>query len=326
MSEAGTAKTRVHLEAWARRYRDVGKALLVLAPKSVLQPVWAAEIERFLPHYGYSIACAGNREEAYDAEADIVITNTDAVSWLARPWPRLCRRFDTLIVDESSYFRNPGSQRSQALSKIKRQFRYRVLLSGTLTGKSVTDLWHQLLILDDGARLGRKFYRFRDQVQYPVQVGREPEHVIWDDRSGAETAVAELIADITIRQRFEDCVDIPEHMMRTIEFQLPPRHRAQYRALARQSNESSGIHGVVRGRPQKLFLCYFLLNRKFLCRKVGPRHCIMTTSTGVPTASNRSPCDAANWSKVNRLSTPPGIRALARKYRLLTPIRQSKAL
>jgi len=54
MSDPGTGKTRAHLHDFAR----AGGRLLVLAPKSVLQPAWGNDIDKFFPGMTYAIALA----------------------------------------------------------------------------------------------------------------------------------------------------------------------------------------------------------------------------------------------------------------------------
>jgi SNF2 family DNA or RNA helicase len=52
--------------------------------------------------------------------------------------------------------------------------------------------------------------------------------VNWVDNEGAEEAIFGLIADITIRHRFEDCIDIPETTHRTVTYHLSTRQKKAY--------------------------------------------------------------------------------------------------
>jgi SNF2 family DNA or RNA helicase len=117
MSDPGTGKTRAHLQAfWNRRLAGGGKGLVV-ATKSTLQSAWGNDIDKFFPGMKYSIAYASNRERAFMRDADIYITNHDAVKWLITHTKYLVG-FDTVIVDESTAFKNPQAQRSKALRKL----------------------------------------------------------------------------------------------------------------------------------------------------------------------------------------------------------------
>ena len=83
ISDPGTGKTRCVIEAYGNRKNTGAKKMLVLAPKSILQPAWGNDIEKFSPNLKYVIANANNRLKAFNTNADIVITNHDAVKWIA---------------------------------------------------------------------------------------------------------------------------------------------------------------------------------------------------------------------------------------------------
>lgn len=231
-SDPGTGKTRVAIEDFAARRKCGGGCALIVAPKSLLTTAWADDFTKFAPYMVTSVATAKDREAAFAVTADAYITNTDAVRWLVKQAPQFFRKFDTLIVDEVSAFKHPTSQRSKALAKIKRYFHYRRALSGTPNANTILDVWHPLFILDDGHRLGKSYYHFRNSVCQPEQVGPQPNMVKWHDRPGAESAVGELIKDITIRHKFEDCVDIPENHEYSVKFHLNAKHMKTYAQMS----------------------------------------------------------------------------------------------
>lgn len=231
-SSPGTGKTRAALEAWGERRRKGGGCLLVLAPKSLLEPAWAADVAKFLPEFKVSVAYAANREEAFAADADIYVTNIDAVKWLAKKPAKFFKKFDTLGIDESTAFKHRTAQRSKAAAKIRVYFAYIFALTGTPNSNTICDIWHQVYILDGGKRLGPNFWAFRNAVCIPEQVGPKTEHIQWRDKPGAEEAVGDLIRDITIRHNFEECLDIPENSKRSIEYTLSTKLMRLYLQLA----------------------------------------------------------------------------------------------
>ena len=170
------------------------------------------------------------------AGVDVVITNHDAVKWLLKPENiGLLHDFDAIAVDEVTAYKNPNSARSRAIRDLVDCFDYRIMMSGTITPNSVTDIWHPVVLLDDGERLGRTFYGFRLQVCTPQQVGPNPNQVKWNDNPGAQDMVAAKIHDITIRFRFQDCIDIPEHSKQMMYIDLPTQLQAQYEQLRDQA-------------------------------------------------------------------------------------------
>lgn len=226
-SDPGTGKTRVALEA----IQASGDTTLVIAPKSLLRSAWEEDAKLFTPDLKTSIAFAANRHKAFEAKADIYVTNTDAAKWLSEQPASFFRRFGRLVIDESSYYKHHTSQRSKAMNRIKRYFARRNLLSGTPAPNTITDLWHQAFLLDDGKRLGTSFYAFRAAVCVPEQVGPMPNMLRWIDRDGAELAVSQLMRDVSIRHILEECLDMPQLIERKLMYYMPEKQLKAYRTM-----------------------------------------------------------------------------------------------
>lgn len=227
-SDPGTGKTFVALTAFAERRAAGSKAMLVIAPKPLMAPAWGTDITKFFPSLSYAIADSKNRAKAFAQPADIYITNTDATKWLLKQDDEFFEKFDTICVDELAYFKHKTSARSKALIKLKDHFRYRHGMTGTPNSNSITDIWNQIYFLDDGERLGQSFFHFRSQVCAPKQVGPSPQMVKWVDKEGAEAAVASLVTDITARNLFEDCMDIPPNHTYRVPYTLNHDNKKQY--------------------------------------------------------------------------------------------------
>lgn len=232
-SDAGTGKTRTRLEVFSKRHAKGAKCCLVLASKSLLRSAWENDCKKFTPWLKVSCCYAATREKDFIRKADIYVTNHDAVKWLAKQPPAFFKRFDSLIVDESTAFKHHTSDRSKALNKIKKYFKFRCCMTGTPNPNTVTDAWNQINILDDGERLGQSFYHFRGSVQQPEQVGRLPNMVKWTDRPGAEEAVGGLVSDITIRHVFEECHAIPKNHNYVVPFNMSIKHQGIYEEMER---------------------------------------------------------------------------------------------
>lgn len=199
LSEPGTGKTRSRIEVFAKRRVAGGGCALVLAPRSLLRCAWEADVRKYANWIKTSVATADNRQEAFDAKADMYITNHDAVKWVAKQPTSFFKKFDYLVVDESDSFKHHTSQRSKALNKIKKHFKHRAIMNGVPNPVSITDLWNQVNIVDDGKRLGESFYSFRAATCIPKQVGPKANMIKWMDRPGIEDSVGALIRDISIR-------------------------------------------------------------------------------------------------------------------------------
>lgn len=235
-SDPGTGKTYVEIMDFVRQHKKDGLAALVVCPKSLMTAAWANDIKKFAPHLKVSLCYAKNRDAALDAVADVYVINPDGVKeLLKRTAKSFWKKFSRLIVDESTAFKHHTSQRSKALGKVAKHFDIRRLMSGTPSSNGVCDLWHQYFVLDGGKRLGTSFFGFRNAVCTPTQNGPSAQHIKWTDKPGIELMVAELVKDITIRHKFEDCVDIPENHKYALPVQLSKRHMATYNELASTS-------------------------------------------------------------------------------------------
>ena len=227
-SDPGTGKTRSVIDAYAQRKEG---RMLVLAPLSILSASWGDDIKKFQPKLTYIVAYAKNREAAFKSKADIVITNHDAVKWIAKN-EKLLQEFDTICIDEFTAFKNKDSQRSKAVLKLAAKFKYRIAMSGTPNSNTILDIWHPTLIVDDGERLGKRFYGFRSAVCTSRFNGFANE---WVDKPNAQEIVASSIKDINIRYQLEDCIDMPEQSVHTMCVQLTPDIMKQYELLAADS-------------------------------------------------------------------------------------------
>jgi SNF2 family DNA or RNA helicase len=231
MSDPGTGKTFVQAKRFEKRRAKRGGALLVMVPKSLIQPAWGNDLQKFTPDLDVSLAYAENRATAFQSGHDVYVTNHDAAKWLADQPASFFKQFDDIVVDEGDAYKHHTSQRTKALNKIKRHFEYRANLTATPSSNTITDLWAQAYFLDDGLRLGPSFFAFRNSVCIPTQVGPRREMIRWTDRPDAEEAVYGLIADITIRHRFEDCIDIPENHMYTMPFEMSTKQMKAYQQM-----------------------------------------------------------------------------------------------
>ena len=227
-SDPGTGKTRSVIDAYAKR--RAGR-MLVLAPLSILEASWADDIRKFQPSISHSVAFAKNRLKAFNSNSDIVITNHDAVKWIAKN-PAVLDGFDTICIDEFTAFKNKDSQRSKAMAKVANHFEYRIAMSGTPNSNTILDIWHPTFLIDDGERLGVRFYSFRSAVCQPQFNGFAN---VWIDRPDAQEIVASALFDINIRFSLEECIDMPQQVVSTRYVTLNDKTMAAYSTLAEDS-------------------------------------------------------------------------------------------
>ena len=227
-SDPGTGKTRAVLDAHA----ILGGKALVLAPLSILEAAWGEDISKFQPNINYGVAYAKNRKQVFeDDKNEMVITNFEAVNFLCKNTQYL-KDFDTIIIDEFTAFKNRSAKRSKNLNKIISHFTNRIAMSGTPNSNTILDIWHPAYLVDDGERLGARFFQFRNQVCTPKFNGFANE---WIDKPDAEDAVAIRLRDITIRYALSECMDLPDNITRTINTNLSKQIQQKYNLLAKDS-------------------------------------------------------------------------------------------
>ncbi len=119
--DMGLGKTAVTLMAvWRLKFlRLQAPRVLIVAPKKVAEATWTAELAKWRNLEGLTIARAvgtwAQKEEAFGSDADIVVTNRESVPKLVAEYRGKKWRWDMVVLDESSSFKNPASQRFKAL-------------------------------------------------------------------------------------------------------------------------------------------------------------------------------------------------------------------
>lgn len=262
-SECGTGKTRTVLDfLYDLKMAGQLPPVLVFGTLSILQPAWGNDTNEWTPGLGYSIAYAKNREAAFKIDADMHITNHDAIKWMMRSENRdIVRKFTNgiVIIDEFTAFKNPTSQRSKAIKQfIELTDPFVIQLSGTPMPRTVLDVWHPAFLADWGNRLGKSYYRFRSQMCVGKQVGPDPNMMQWEDREEAPELVADMLSDISLR--FE-AQNVPKNTKRFIYIELPKRALKAYQDMvdsdvmyAEDGSPVSAVHAAARYR-KLLQLC-----------------------------------------------------------------------
>ncbi len=219
--------------------------VLVIAPLRVANTVWKQEAEKWdhLKHLKISIITGQvkDRLAAIESDADIYVVNREQVQWLAEgkqvkgtgsslkilKWKW---KWDMLIIDESSSFKNHQSKRFRALRKMIKHIKSVVLLTGTPSPNGVGDLWAQMYLIDQGQRLGKTLTNFRSRFMHqPQYMGFG-----WLPNKDANKQIQEIIKDVCITMSSEDYLELPERIDLNEYIELPPKVRAQYKELEKE--------------------------------------------------------------------------------------------
>jgi SNF2 family DNA or RNA helicase len=173
--------------------------VLIIGPIRVIETVWPVEAKLWAHtcHLKFSVI-RGNEDARIAAvakKADIYLINPEHLRWFLKKYKKYLKAWRVLIVDESSDFKTPGSKRFMSLRWRVRHFRRRYILTGTPRPNSLLDLWAQIFILDEGARLQQRFEWFKDRYFEP----KDFYGYKWGTKKRARKRIYEHISDLIIR-------------------------------------------------------------------------------------------------------------------------------
>lgn len=224
-----TVATLTALQELKEDYMEIDKTL-VIAPKSVARNTWTGESRKWdhLQDLKVSVVMGtpGKRKAALEAEADIYVINRDNTKWLidwyGDAWP-----FDSVVIDESTSFKNSQSRRWKVLKKISWKIRRMVLLTGTPSPNGLMDLWAQMMLLDYGERLGKTLTMYRQAYFRP---GRNNGHVVyeWIAKPGSREKISDLISDICLSMQAEDYLEMPKLIQAGMTLELSEEEQRGY--------------------------------------------------------------------------------------------------
>lgn len=261
--EPGLGKTVITLTALCDlRYNrwEVAKPLII-APKKVAEATWTTEAKkwehlkkmRIMPVLGST----QQRLRALATPADAYVINRENTQWLVEhfknSWP-----FDTVILDESSSFKNPQSKRFKSLKLVRSRIRRLVELTGTPASNGLEDLWSQIYLLDGGVRLGQTLGAYRDRYFVPGKRNRTT-IFSYTPKDGSFEMIRQAISDICISMKANDYISLPDVVMDDIPVMLDSAARKAYEQLEMElllqvdeNTITAGSAGVLTGKLLQL--------------------------------------------------------------------------
>ena len=237
--DMGLGKTAITLSAIKKLKYEYWRSakVLVIAPKKVAESTWSKEAAKWKElcslRFSFVLGSAEKRLKALKTPADIYMINRENVMWLVdyyrNAWP-----FDTVIIDESSSFKNHQAKRFKALKAVRSHIDRIVLLTGTPTSRGLMDLWAQVYLLDCGKRLGRNITAYREAFFVPDKRNRTT-IFSYAPKDGAEETIYNAISDICISMKAEDYLELPELVYNDIPVKLDTAAQKAYDRLERDT-------------------------------------------------------------------------------------------
>ena len=236
--DMGLGKTSIVLSAVKElKYnRFAVSKVLVIAPKKVAEGTWSKEKDKWdhtrCLRISRVLGSEKKRIKALYEPADVYIINRENVVWLVdfykNDWP-----FDMVVIDESSSFKSHKAKRFKALSAMAPRIKRIVELTGTPSPNGLADLWAQLYLLDEGARLGTRYAGFRERY---FDAGPRHNGIVYkySVKQGSEEAILSAISDICVSMKASDYLELPDCIMHEVPVELDPKAAKAYRELERE--------------------------------------------------------------------------------------------
>lgn len=210
------------------------ESVLLVAPIRVVYSVWRQEARqwRHTRKLTFSIIHGSPKErlEALRKPAHIYLINPDGLAWLKATLGRKQWPWDMLVVDESSMFKKPSTRRFKSIRRGLRDFKRRVIMTGTPTPGGLLELWPQMYIVDRGYSLGSSIGEYKDNhFQRSGYKGYN-----WVPKHGSHDIIVESVSPRVIRLDAKDWLKLPPVIDVPVWIDLPPEAREVYQRAERQ--------------------------------------------------------------------------------------------
>lgn len=219
LSEMGTGKTRSALFACDHLLKAGEiKRVLIVAPLSTLSQVWDREIYQFFGHWSAGVVHGTRvkRQKILKEHHEFYIINHDGLGTVLAEL--LSMKFDAIIIDELSAFRNKSTERWKKINKVATGAKYVWGMTGSPTPNEPTDAWGLAKLLTPRS-VPRYFKEFRRQTMTQITQFK------WIAKPDANDTVFAALQP-AVRYRREDCVELPPTSYKTIE--IDPSQQVQH--------------------------------------------------------------------------------------------------
>lgn len=208
---------------------------LLIAPIRVIQSVWRQEAKKWNVKLSFSLVHGkpNERNAALESKSDVYLINPENLVWLFDQ--KKLPKFQILVVDESSMFKNVGSKRFRKLRYKIKNFKRRYILTGTPTPNSLLELWPQMFMLDQGERLGKTAGAYKSRFFHPI------DYHGWkfEPNEGAKEIIYERIKDIVVQQG-GNLPGLPDFTYNRIRVSLDEKHKKFYEDIEEEALATFG--------------------------------------------------------------------------------------
>jgi SNF2 family DNA or RNA helicase len=257
-AEMGTGKTKIALDNACILYNQ-GKIdrLLVIAPKGVYMNWLDQEIPIHVPNYIEKKVVIWRQSESQkymselrsmmsnDFELKIMIMNVEAFS--TKKGYQYAKLFligrSMMIIDESTTIKNPKAKRTKAILELRKETKYRRILTGSPVTQSPMDLWAQMDFLDPEILGQSSYYAFRTRYAVVIEAtaagGTHRYQKIVKFKNLKELGKA--VSPHSYRVLKKDCLDLPDKVYSKRFVELSDEQKKAYAEM--KANAMSILKG-----------------------------------------------------------------------------------
>lgn len=211
LMEQGTGKTLTSIAIVGKRYLDGNiKKVLVVCPKSVI-PVWPKELRKHAD-FPYSWNKVGKSKQPirdkFGKGVQVLICNYDKLSRSEKDI--LKWNPEMIILDEGHRIKNRSSKRSKCCFRIGKKVKYKLILSGTILGQKLQDVWSPYNFLNSNV-FGCSYKNFENRY---CRMGGFKKKEIKGYKNIDE--FSEKLHSIAFRCTKRECLDLPKEVSQIV--------------------------------------------------------------------------------------------------------------
>jgi SNF2 family DNA or RNA helicase len=250
--EMGTGKSKVLLDNTAILYdKGLINGLLLIAPKGVYKNWYDSEIPTHLPdHIAKKVVLWKTSDKSkkqqdilntlFKSETDlhVLIMNVEAFS--SGNGTQFAKKFlschkSMIAIDESTTIKTPTSNRTKNILSLRKDCKYRRILTGSPVTKSPLDLFSQCQFLDPWLLDHQSYYTFRARYSIckKIQVNGRQVEIVVGYRNLAE--LSEKIKPFSRRILKEDCLDLPSKSYVKHYVELTKEQKKVYQQMKKEA-------------------------------------------------------------------------------------------
>jgi len=250
--EMGTGKSKVLLDNAAVLYdKGLINGLLLIAPKGVYKNWYDSEIPTHLPdHIAKKVVLWKTSDKSkkqqdilntlFKSETDlhVLIMNVEAFS--SGNGTQFAKKFlschkSMIAIDESTTIKTPTSNRTKNILSLRKDCKYRRILTGSPVTKSPLDLFSQCQFLDPWLLDHQSYYTFRARYSIckKIQVNGRQVEIVVGYRNLAE--LSEKIKPFSRRILKEDCLDLPSKSYVKHYVELTKEQKKVYQQMKKEA-------------------------------------------------------------------------------------------